>query len=94
VGTIYDPRELPGVSTAGPGIGRGVTHAEDQVVEYQKLTVAPLSRLAPGSRVVEWVERKREREGEQWKLEWWRWWVWWKWWMALEQRELVRWEVE
>jgi hypothetical protein len=25
VGTIYDPRELPGVSTAGPMIGRGVT---------------------------------------------------------------------
>jgi hypothetical protein len=25
VGRIYDPRELPGVSTAGPGIGRGVT---------------------------------------------------------------------
>jgi hypothetical protein len=25
VGTIYDPRELPGVSTAGPGIGQGVT---------------------------------------------------------------------
>jgi hypothetical protein len=25
VGTIYDPRELSGVSTAGPGIGRGVT---------------------------------------------------------------------
>jgi hypothetical protein len=25
MGTIYDPRELPGVSTAGPGIGRGVT---------------------------------------------------------------------
>ena len=25
VGIIYDPRELPGVSTAGPGIGRGVT---------------------------------------------------------------------
>jgi hypothetical protein len=25
VGTIYDPRELPGVSTAGPRIGRGVT---------------------------------------------------------------------
>ena len=23
--TIYDPRELPGVSTAGPWIGRGVT---------------------------------------------------------------------
>jgi hypothetical protein len=25
VGTIYDPRELPEVSTASPGIGRGVT---------------------------------------------------------------------
>jgi hypothetical protein len=25
MGTIYDPRELPGVSTASPGIGRGVT---------------------------------------------------------------------
>jgi hypothetical protein len=25
VGTIYDPTELPGVSTAGPGIGRSVT---------------------------------------------------------------------
>jgi hypothetical protein len=26
VGTIYDPRELPVVSTAGPEIGRGVTN--------------------------------------------------------------------
>jgi hypothetical protein len=25
VGTIYDPKELPGVSTVGPGIERGVT---------------------------------------------------------------------
>jgi hypothetical protein len=25
VGTIYDPSELPGVSTAGLGIGQGVT---------------------------------------------------------------------
>jgi hypothetical protein len=25
VGTIYDPREMLGVSTAGPGIGHGVT---------------------------------------------------------------------
>jgi hypothetical protein len=25
VGTIYDPRELPRVSTTGPGIGWGVT---------------------------------------------------------------------
>jgi hypothetical protein len=27
MGTIYDPRELPEVSTTGPGIGRVVTHA-------------------------------------------------------------------
>jgi hypothetical protein len=27
MGTIYDPRELSGVSTDGPGIGRGVTSA-------------------------------------------------------------------
>jgi hypothetical protein len=25
VGTIYDPSDLPGVSTIGPGIARGVT---------------------------------------------------------------------
>jgi hypothetical protein len=28
MGMIYDPRELPGVSTAGPGIGRGVTRVQ------------------------------------------------------------------
>jgi hypothetical protein len=33
VGTIYDPRELPGVSTAGPGIGRGVTY-RNTIQEY------------------------------------------------------------
>jgi hypothetical protein len=27
MGMIYDPRELPRVSTVGPGIGRVVTHA-------------------------------------------------------------------
>jgi hypothetical protein len=26
MGMMYDSRELPGVSTACPGIGRGVTH--------------------------------------------------------------------
>jgi hypothetical protein len=31
VGTIYDPRELPGVSTTGPGIGRGVTSRNGSV---------------------------------------------------------------
>jgi hypothetical protein len=35
VGTIYDPRELPGVSTAGPGIGRGVTMSQTyDVIDY------------------------------------------------------------
>jgi hypothetical protein len=34
VGTIYDPRELPGVSTAGPGIGRGVTLTLHLLVIY------------------------------------------------------------
>jgi hypothetical protein len=34
VGTIYDPRELPGVSTAGPEIGRGVTY----MYEYNENT--------------------------------------------------------
>jgi hypothetical protein len=29
VGTIYDPRELSGISTAGPEIGRGVTISEN-----------------------------------------------------------------
>jgi transposase InsO family protein len=39
---IYDPRELPGVSTAGPGIGRGVTtwvfflHEKSQTQETLK----------------------------------------------------------
>jgi hypothetical protein len=31
VGMIYDPRELLGVSIAGPGIGRGVTRNPTQV---------------------------------------------------------------
>jgi hypothetical protein len=31
VGTIYDPRELLGVSTVGPGIGLGVTKYETKL---------------------------------------------------------------
>jgi hypothetical protein len=38
VGTIYDPRELPGVSTAGPGIGRGVT---EPLINVQILKFIP-----------------------------------------------------
>jgi hypothetical protein len=33
VGMIYDPRELPGVSTVGPGIGRGVTVLASPLIE-------------------------------------------------------------
>jgi hypothetical protein len=36
VGTTYDPRELPGVSTVGPGIGHGVT----EVVSEPTLAVS------------------------------------------------------
>jgi hypothetical protein len=37
VGTIYDPRELPGVSTVDPGIGRGVTiNKLIQQMSYEK----------------------------------------------------------
>ena len=31
VGTIYDPRELPGVITAGPVIGRAVTQSSKKL---------------------------------------------------------------
>jgi hypothetical protein len=37
VGTIYDPRELLGVSTAGPGIGRGVTIVDQLYYTSHKL---------------------------------------------------------
>jgi hypothetical protein len=43
VGTIYDPRELPGVSTAGPRIGRGVTmikqRSKSQCTSFPKYLV-------------------------------------------------------
>jgi hypothetical protein len=35
VGAIYDPRELPGVSTAGSWIGRGVTHGCDKTLYWR-----------------------------------------------------------
>jgi hypothetical protein len=35
VGTIYDARELPGVSIAGPGIGRGLHEASPLTLELQ-----------------------------------------------------------
>jgi hypothetical protein len=39
VGTIYDPRELTGVSTAGPGIGRGVTSGIRAALEVSRACV-------------------------------------------------------
>jgi hypothetical protein len=44
VGTIYDSRELPGVNTAGPGIGRGVTP------EYLVMVVGAQNRVGNGAR--------------------------------------------
>jgi hypothetical protein len=35
MGAIYDPRELPGVSTAGSWIGRGVTHGCDKTLYWR-----------------------------------------------------------
>jgi hypothetical protein len=49
VGTIYDPRELPGVSTAGPGIGRGVTPAPPSGFPLSLLCALSLSPLPPPS---------------------------------------------
>jgi hypothetical protein len=36
MGTIYDPRELPGVSTVGPGIGRCVTKLFVKIIIFGK----------------------------------------------------------
>jgi hypothetical protein len=59
VGTIYDPRELPGVSTAGPGIGRGVTHAMKTPTIYHNYCIYHKNRIcihAPMHvHVVQWL---------------------------------------
>jgi hypothetical protein len=39
VGTIYDPRELLGVSTAGLGIGRGVISVSELTLEVSQACV-------------------------------------------------------
>jgi hypothetical protein len=41
--TIYDPRELPGVSTAGPGIGRGVTEILGTIPPHPLWTLEHMS---------------------------------------------------
>jgi hypothetical protein len=47
VGTIYDSRELPGVSTAGPRIGRGVTFIESIAkTNIEKITKEILEGLS------------------------------------------------
>jgi hypothetical protein len=40
VGIIYDPRELPGVSTAGPRVD-GVLHRRGVVASYKGIEVCP-----------------------------------------------------
>jgi hypothetical protein len=47
MGTIYYPRELPGVSTAGPGIGRGVIVSEAVAGLFQDLDVVGVPRGGP-----------------------------------------------
>jgi hypothetical protein len=47
VGTIYNPRELPGVSTAGPGIGRGVTGSNEARTDFSRQESALICQ--PGS---------------------------------------------
>jgi hypothetical protein len=39
VGTIYDPTELPGVSTAGPRIERGVTIVDQLYTSHELLSL-------------------------------------------------------
>jgi hypothetical protein len=41
VWTIYDPRELPEVGTAGPGIGRGVTICSKHHVMHNNMKTLP-----------------------------------------------------
>jgi hypothetical protein len=47
VGTIYDPRELPGVGTTGPGIGRGVTTKMDHHSYFQVIIISIKVRWLP-----------------------------------------------
>jgi hypothetical protein len=62
VGTIYDPRELPGVSTAGPGIGRGVTQ-DGLVAARQRSGQGSLNAEAAHRLPVEWTELIKCRGG-------------------------------
>jgi hypothetical protein len=50
VGTIYDPSELPGVSTAVPGIGRGVTRLHNILCSFTiHFNVTCMHRDIPGN---------------------------------------------
>jgi hypothetical protein len=54
MGTIYDPRKLPGVSTSGLGIGRGVTvHIEiDFLIMSSLMLVRLLLEMDPHVRLL------------------------------------------
>jgi hypothetical protein len=47
VETIYDPRELPGVSTAGPRIGWGVTFCLPHTLQTNEI-LGRLALVLPG----------------------------------------------
>jgi hypothetical protein len=62
VGTIYDPRELPGVSTAGPGIGRGVTCCEKRGKNWLNRFSDRLNQFPPGrTRFTNLLSRRLDR---------------------------------
>jgi hypothetical protein len=47
VGTIYDPRELRGISTAGPGIGQGATAASGHAPACCEIWISPPGAIRP-----------------------------------------------
>jgi hypothetical protein len=48
VGMIYDPRELPGVSTASPEIGWGVTHTLAKFEKFSQTFDTILAQISSG----------------------------------------------
>jgi hypothetical protein len=62
VDNIYDPRELPGVSTTDPGIGRGVTESRLKGVNRAKLKFTKLITTTSRVSVRNIIESAREGE--------------------------------
>jgi hypothetical protein len=60
VGTIYDPSELPGVSTACPGIGRGWTGCYNELASASKLHHLVWAIESPSSLPLEISPKSRD----------------------------------